>query len=479
VKALAADQRRELAAIVEELERRKRLPMKLADVIGGFYGWQHELTALTATKTEVCLCAGNQIGKTWWGTAVDAMHLTGEYPDDWTGHRFEHPPEVWALGYSMEKTRDLLQSKIFGKYINRQFEGGLVPREKILGHESAQGTPNAMRSVQVRHKAGIAVIKFWSYSQGQHALMGDVVDFFHIDEEPQDQSIRPQVLMRVANGDRGRGGRGIYTFTPENGRTELVVQFMDEPSKDQAFVMRGWDDAPHMTPEKRERMLELIPKHQRDMRSKGVPMLGHGRIFDLSDEFITCDAIQIPDHWYVIGGMDFGWDHPQAHVQLIEDRDAGDFYLKHSWKASQQSANDAWGAVKRWQEGVPVAWPQDGLQHEKGRDDAKQQRNHYEDAGFNMLGTYATWDSKSNSVEQGIYEIGDLMRKGKWKVFAGNSGYIDEFLQYHRDERGKIVKTRDDLLDAARYAYMMRRNAVPYGERKGRAFEPIEFTGWG
>ena len=230
----------------------------------------------------------------------------------------------------MEKTRDLLQTALFGKFINGSFEGGLVPRDRIAGHESASGTANAMRTVRVKHKHGISSIQFWSYSQGQHAIMGDVVDFAHIDEEPKDQTIRPQILTRLLNGDRGRGGRAIYTFTPENGRTDLVIGFMDEPTDNQFFMMKGWDSAPHMTKEKRETMLALYPAHQRDMRTKGTPMLGHGRIYELSEEFITCDPFEIPDHFFVIGGMDFGWDHPQAHVKLVEDRDNEIIYLTRS-----------------------------------------------------------------------------------------------------------------------------------------------------
>ena len=41
---------------------------------------------------------------------------------------------------------------------------------------------------------------------------------------------------------------------------------------------------------------------------------------------------------------------------------------------------------------------------------------------------------------------------------------MDEVRQYHRDEKGKIVKVKDDLLDAVRYAYMMRRFAKRKGE---------------
>jgi len=451
-----------LAQLLEEKNRRLAAT-RYVRAFAAMYPWQREFAAATADHHESCLCAANQIGKTFTGTTIDAMHLLGDYPDDWVGHRFDFPPLVWGLGYSMEKTRDLLQAALFGKYLGGSWEGGLIPADRIVDWESATGTPNAMRTVRVKHKHGISKLQLWSYAQGHHALMGDVVDWFHVDEEPRDQQIRPQLLTRTINGDQGRGGRGIYTFTPENGRTELVCKFMDDPTPDQFFMMRGWDDAPHMDPEKRERLLGMYPAHQRDMRSKGVPMLGHGRIFDLGDEYLTCEAFVIPDHWYVIDGLDFGWDHPQAHVKLVEDRDSGTFYVTHAWRASKQSANNAWGAVKAWADGVPTAWPHDGLQHEKGRDDAVQQRKHYVDAGFKMLAEHATWPEGGNSVESGIYDINGLMTTGKFKVFAGLHEVLEEIRQYHRSDTGKIVKIRDDLIDAIRYAYMMRRFAIRVG----------------
>ena len=69
-----------------------------------------------------------------------------------------------------------------------------------------------------------------------------------------------------------------------------------------------------------------------------------------------------------------------------------------------------------------------------------------------------------NSVEHGLYEILQLMRTGQFKVFNGLIQWLEEFRQYHRDENGKIVKTYDDVLDATRYAYMMRRFAKRVGD---------------
>lgn len=452
----------ELALLLEEKAARLAAN-RYRTVFAGLYGWQREFIAETALHSQCCLIAANRIGKTYTGTYIDAIHALGNYPEGWEGHRFDHAPLIWCLGYSGEKTRDLLQTPLVGRKNGDSFEGGLIPADRILGYESMTGTPNAVRTLLVRHASGdTARIQFWSYSQGQHALMGDAVDWFHIDEEPRDQAIYPQVLVRTASGDKGRGGRGILTFTPENGRTELVIQFMDNPGRAQFCMQKGWDDAPHLDAKTKEDLLSSFPAHQREMRTKGVPMLGHGRIYDIAEEEVTCAPFAIPPHFRVINGMDFGFDHPQAQLQLVHDTEGECFYVTKAWKKAGVSPAEAWGATKTWAANVPTAWPLDGLQTEKGS--GKQQKAYYTDAGFDLLGSHATWPDGTNGVEAGLFEIRDLMLKGKFKIFAGLRDLLDEFLQYHRDDKGKISKVRDDLLDAMRYAYMMRRFAVPYGD---------------
>lgn len=452
----------ELALLLEE-QAARMAARRYMTVFAELYGWQTEFIGATATHSQCCLIAANRIGKTYLGTYMDAIHALGEYPEGWEGHRFDHAPLIWCLGYSGEKTRDLLQTPLVGRKNGDAFDGGLIPADRIVGYESMTGTTNAVRTLLVKHKSGdIAKIQFWSYSQGQHALMGDALDWFHIDEEPRDAAIFPQVLVRTASGDRGNGGRGILTFTPENGRTDLVIQFMDNPSRAQYCMQKGWDDAPHLSESVKTDLLASFPAHQREMRTKGVPMLGHGRIYDIAEEEVTCAPFAIPAHFRVINGMDFGFDHPQAQVQMVHDTENDMFYLSKAWKKDKLSPANAWGAVKTWAAGVPTAWPLDGLQTEKGS--GKQQKAYYVEAGFKLLPSHATWPDGSNGVEAGLYEIRDLMMQGRFKVFSGLRDFFDEFLQYHRDDKGHIVKTRDDVLDAVRYAYMMRRFAVPFGD---------------
>ena len=452
---LTKQQKIELLRLLEEKARREELN-QLKSQYTSLYDWQLKFIRSTADNRSCMLMAANRVGKTRTGLTIDAFHLTGDYPKDWEGHRFSHAPRIWLLGYSMEKTRDLLQMPLFGRMEGGAFMGGLIHKEKIVGHYSAQGTSGAMREVRVKHiSGGEAIVQFWSYSQGQSAIMGDSVDWYHIDEEPKDRTIYPQVLTRTATGDQGKGGRGILTFTPENGRTELVVQFMDSPGVGQYMQRATWDDAKHLTEETKEQLLASFPEWQRDMRTKGLPLLGAGLIFDL--KIPICKRFERPKHWLVINGMDFGWDHPQAHCQLWIDNDTDTIYVAHTFRAQKQQPYEVWHRVKSWAAEFPTAWPHDGLQTEKGS--GKTQKAYYAEAGWNMNGSNATWPDGSNSVEQGLMEMYDRFKTAKLIIMEGNGDLIDELMQYHRDEKGNIVKVADDLISAVRYAYMHRRTA--------------------
>jgi hypothetical protein len=198
------------------------------------------------------------------------------------------------------------------------------------------------------------------------------------------------------------------------------------------------------------------------MRSEGYPLMGSGLIYEVSEDYLTVEPFEIPDYWFVINGLDFGWTHPQGHVQLVWNRDADEYYLVNAWKASNKQPFEAWNRVRVWAEGVPTAWPADGLQTEKGS--ALQQKSYYVDEGFELLGDHAQWPDGGNGVEAGLMELNNIMKSGRFKVFSNLHEWFEEFRQYHREEgengKSTIVKIKDDLLDATRYAYMMRRHAI-------------------
>jgi len=465
-----------LRLLEEEIKRNKR--NQGLRVYKSFYPWQRKFNAATKDHDACMLMGSNQSGKSRTGCCISSFHFTGEYPEDWEGFKFDHPIMGWLLGYSGEKTRDLLQQKLFGRFENGEFEGGYIPKDRILGYRSMSGTPGAMREIRVKHTHGISTCQFWSYSQGQHALMGDVVDWYLIDEEPKDPLIYPQVLTRTINGDNGKGGRGLLTFTPENGKTQLVCQFMgeevelDDDDEEVTINTNGmylqgatWNECPHISEEKKARILSKYPKYQRKMRSEGVPLMGQGLIYEVDEDDIKCKPFDVPEHWFVINGMDFGFDHPQAHVQLVWDKDSDVFYVINAWKAKRKHPYQAWHIIKPWAENVPTAWPGDGLQHkqQEGKE-SKELRKIYEAEGFNMLPEHATWEDGGNGVWVGITQILNMMEEGRFKIVSSLSEVFEEIRQYHTkttpEGNTKIVKIKDDLLDAIRYAYMMRRYAI-------------------
>ena len=68
--------------------------------------------------------------------------------------------------------------------------------------------------------------------------------------------------------------------------------------------------------------------------------------------------------------------------------------------------------------------------------------------------------SAKEHTEPALLEMLEWMRLGRFKVFNTLPQWMEEKRLYHRKD-GVIVKVRDDLISATRYAFMMRRFARP------------------
>ena len=67
-----------------------------------------------ASYNERIFMASNRSVKSISGAFETALHLTGDYPDWWTGKRFDHPVNVWACGSTARSTRDTCQKELIG-----------------------------------------------------------------------------------------------------------------------------------------------------------------------------------------------------------------------------------------------------------------------------------------------------------------------------------------------------------------------------
>ena len=445
--------------LAKELDRRQR-----TNLLRGYKPYAKQLEYHATLQRECLFMAGNQLGKTLAGTAEDAIHLTGRYPDWWTGHRFTKPITMLVGSESYELTRDGLQRLLIGPPANEEDWGtGMIPQSAIIAKTRRTGVSNALDSVTVKHvSGGASTVLFKAYEQGRGKWQANTVDYVHFDEEPPEDVYYEGITRTNAT-------RGLIrlTFTPLKGMSSVVARYLLEDSPDRAVVRMTIEDAEHYTPEDRARIIASYPPHEREARTKGVPSLGSGRIFPIEEQDITVAPINIPGHWVQIAGIDFGWDHPFAACRLAWDRDADCVYVIGEYRQREASPIIHAATVRAWGAWLPVSWPHDGLQHDKGS--GEQLAAQYRKQGLNMLPERATFLDGTNGVEAGVMEMLTRMQTQRWKVFSTCQAWLEEFRLYHRDN-GKIVKERDDLISASRYAMMMLRFAKTGG--KAATFRP-------
>ena len=459
-----------------EMEAKKRLANNQLERYSP-YSKQMDFHTAGAHYRERLLMAGNQLGKTLSDGAEVAMHLTGRYPDWWKGKRFEKPINMWASGITGESTRDNPQRILLGG-LGKQCTG-MIPRNAFNDKNvtNKRGTPNAVDTVIVKFggggdiQSGESLLGFKSNDQGREKWQGPTLDLIWFDEE-HDEDVYVEGITRtnVAMGPI------LFTFTPLKGMTNVVKRYLIDKTPGTHITNMTIDDVDHYTPEQREAIIASYPRHEREARVKGIPSMGSGRVFPIEDEFIKCDPFAIPEHWPLLGGIDFGWDHPSAGVKVAWDRDNDIIYVTNGYRARENTPTMFAAAIKSWGVDLKWSWPHDGLQHDKGS--GEQLAAQYRQQGLKMLPERATFSDGSNGLEAGVAEMYDRMETGRLKVFSNLNDWFEEFRMYHRKD-GLIVKSMDDLLCATRYAMMMIRfSAVKLKKRPAMVQHNGGADGW-
>jgi phage terminase large subunit-like protein len=458
--ALTAEERRE----AYDLLREKELRVKRNKLISYKpYSKQLEFHSAGAEFRERIFMAANQGGKTYAGAFEVAMHTTGRYPDWWTGRRFPRAVRVIVGSETAELTRKGQQRLLLGSpEIREDWGTGAIPYDCLVDTSARQGVADAVASCIVKHVSGEnSIIQFASYDQGRSRWQADTVDVVWLDEEAP-MSIYTEALTRT----NATGGIVFTTFTPLMGMSDVVKRFLlDKPAGTSVINMTIYD-AEHYTAEQRAAIIASYPEHERDARTKGIPSMGSGRVFPLADEAIAVQPFQIPDYWPRIVGIDFGIDHPTAAVWLAWDRDTDTIYVTDTYRVKDTGIVPHAAAIRMRGDWIPVSWPHDGLQRDKGS--GQQLAAQYRAQGLAMLKDRATFDDGTNGLEAGVAEMLQRMQTRRFRVFSHLSDWFEEFRLYHRKD-GRIVDKVDDLLAATRYGIMMRRHAKTKAET-GPAF---------
>lgn len=183
-------------------------------------------------------------------------------------------------------------------------------------------------------------------------------------------------------------------------------------------------------------------------------MMGEGLIYDISEADISIDPFEIPSHWRRICGIDIGISHDTAAIWSAYDASTDTIYIYDAYAAKAGVPSLHATAINTRGNWIPVVLPHDADNTERGS--GKSVRQYYQEAGVNvMMETFynpVDWDGKKhNLVEPGIIEMVTRMKTGRLKVFKTCGRFFEEMRRYHRKD-GRIVKTFDDTMDAARYS---------------------------
>lgn len=234
------------------------------------------------------------------------------------------------------------------------------------------------------------------------------------------------------------------------------------------YVQAGWADVPHISEEQREEYLRNTAPHQRDARSKGIPSMGEGLIYPIHEDDFVIDSVKIQPWWRRVYAIDPGYRNT-AVVWVAHDTDTDIVYVYDCFKKHNIEPDEASVYIKH--RDIPVKWPGVIDPAALGGSQDKGQKNQllklYNRNGLRLR-------TADNAVEAGIQEVWGRFKSDRLKVIRnGNTeALLSEMRKYRRDDKGRIVKENDHLMDALRYAIV---TGLKYAKPVPRA--PVNASG--
>jgi phage terminase large subunit-like protein len=340
-----------------------------------------------------------------------------------------------------------------------------------------------------------------SYDQKREAFQGTTKHVIWEDEEPP-PDIHGEALIRTMTVN----GLMIVTMTPLMGLTPFLSEWLERstleviedgvsvlrPAHVHVFgasdrgddvpapvsveasrytVMANWDDCPHLDEHAKREMLHEFPVYQREARSKGIPALGSGTIYPIAEAEVRCAPFEIPDHWPRAFAMDTGWDWTAAIWGAL-DRETQVCYIYSVYKRGHAEPPIHAEAIRARGTWIPGVGDAVAISNKDGR----QFVDIYRQLGLDL-------HIADKSVESGIQDVWTLLSAGKLKVFGSCGSWFDEYRLYRRDEKGRVVKQNDHLMDCTRMWVRSGRNRAKVQTRTGEeSRQPLDAryaeTGW-
>jgi len=417
------------------------------------------------------ILAANRIGKTVSTCSETAWHLTGRYPDWWTGHRFAHAITAMVAGEGWSQVALVLQNELLGTpdiKITDAIGTGTIPRDAIVT-ETQRGDGANCIGVEIRHISGSnSYLLFANYTQEVRQLQGFKLNLAVFDEQPPDDFFS-EIVTRTATTQ----GQVMCSFTPLKGLNGLVSKFWNrEPGYD--FVRVSWDDVPEYDPWGEPFLLkttraqlerDYLP-HEREARIAGRPVMGRGAVFQMRSwpTYATTD-IDFREHPRIhrIIAMDLGLVNDRTVISLVY----WDPHEQTAWLHRQicvQGTEEA-NPVNYVQHlmrpevfGTPIVLPPDASTPGRYTMSSQSIRELLESYELNVhpgaiMNPPDDQGRTTNHRSYGINRMRQMLEAGSLMINENCTDFLREAQNYYVDTQGRFSDP-DDCIDSVRYALM-------------------------
>ena len=441
------------------------------DQLRYFRPFEHQQNFFNIVSSRRGILAANRIGKTVSTCYETAMHLTGQYPAWWTGHRYHKPITAMVAGEGWSQVALVLQQELLGTpdvKLADQIGTGAIPRSAIVKETMRGDGANAI-GVEIRHvSGGKSYLLFANYTQEVRQLQGFKLDLAVFDEQPPDDFFS-EIVTRTATTQ----GMIMCSFTPLKGLNGLVSKFWNRESG-YDYIRVSWDDVPEydlwgepflLASTRAQLERDYLP-HERDARMQGRPIMGKGAVFQLRN-------------WPTYKSGDYAF-HEMRNIQRVIALDLGlvndktvislmywDPYEKTAWLHKQIVVQGVEEAVPTQYinhllrpevHGTPIVLPADANTAGRYTMSSSSIRELFEQYQLNVhqnaiMNPPDAQGRVTNHKSYGINQMRQMLEVGSLQVNDNCVDFVREASNYYVDSQGRFSDP-DDCIDSCRYALL-------------------------
>jgi len=437
-----------------------------------FRPFQHQLKFFsTGNSDRRGILAANRIGKTVSTCYETAMHLTGQYPEWWTGKQFDKPVTAMVAGEGWSQVALVLQNELLGTNdvkIKDHIGTGAIPRACIITETMRSDGANCI-GVEVRHVSGSkSYLLFANYTQEVRQMQGFKLNLAVFDEQPPDDFFS-EIVTRTATTQ----GQVLCSFTPLKGLNGLVSKFWNY-EEGYEHIRVSWDDVPEYDPWGEPFLLnstrlqlerDYLP-HERDARRNGVPVMGKGAVFQIRTwptyKMGTYDFRNTHGLHRLIA-LDLGLVNDKTVLSLIYwDPDNSEAWLDRQIVVKGTEEANPINYIQHLMRpevfGTPIVLPPDGGTVGRYTMSALSIRQLFEQYELNVYPepVHNPADDQgrvTNHKAFGINMMRQMLELGTFHVNENCVEFLRECQNYYVDTKGRFSDP-DDCIDSARYALL-------------------------